>query len=297
MEDATHLLQVQQGASASAVATAAEAAAQMLQGVMSMMHGAIHGDDRGEGVLSPYHHLALGKASIMEGGSAGCSWRTDLQASWNHASKMFPAVQHGLLTAMVPRLIERQQKKAQSGGEASDDEEGGVAQLGSLKTEIKQVITPLKAEMVPPECDKHLIKSKIVSQSIAGGDGAEEAAARCMMQATGVTAPCARCAGRWLNGFMGRGLRGLAQSCVPKCSPANDACKKGMMEQCIGKSYPCMKCMKPGLLELAGCMGINATRFQLSNKLDLYAKAFREGGTEGEALDRLINGIVLAWNA
>mmetsp|Transcript_72047 Transcript_72047/g.224681 ORF Transcript_72047/g.224681 Transcript_72047/m.224681 type:complete len:313 (-) Transcript_72047:100-1038(-) len=285
VDDATQLIQLQEGASITAAH--AEAAADMIKGAMTVMRGAFHGDGKHNSLIPRK------EASIMSG-VAGCSWPKDLQASWKHMSKLFPTVEHGVLSIVMPKLIERAKKK--EAGEAVSEEDA-MASTAAMQTQLFQLVTPLKGDLVPPECNKKLIKSKIMAQSLTGGDAAGEIAAKCLLEATHVTPGCARCAGQWLNGFMGKGMMGLANSCVPKCAPANDACKKGMAEQCVSKSYPCLKCMKPGLLEFADCVGINSTRFQLANKLDLYAKAFRDGSTEGEGLERLIDGIVLATNA
>mmetsp|Transcript_33148 Transcript_33148/g.75464 ORF Transcript_33148/g.75464 Transcript_33148/m.75464 type:complete len:134 (-) Transcript_33148:23-424(-) len=131
-----------------------------------------------------------------------------------------------------------------------------------------------------------------------GGSEAEDVTVKCLIKFTHITPACARCSGNFLKDFMGRGMMGLASSCVPKCMGANNACKKGLTESCITKSYPCMKCMKPGMMQFTDCIGLNTTQMGLSNKLDLAAKALRDGSVStSEGVQSFVNDIVLAMNA
>jgi len=290
VDDATLLVQLQEGASL-AVAHS-EAAAEMLNGMLSLMRGAIGG---GSSAGKQGRWLSGGKDkehSSMASGPAGCVWSRDLKASWQYMSKLMPTVEQGVLSLMLPKMIEKAKEEPGEVTAAPDEQD-----KAAMMAQMQEVFAPLKDELMPPECDNALIKKKVMAQSIAGGADAEEITVRCLVKATHVTPACARCSGNFLKGFMGRGMLGLATSCVPKCMPANDACKKGLTDACITKTFPCMKCMKPGLLELADCVGINTTRFQISNKIDLFVKALREGSTSGEGLDQFVGDLVLALNA
>lgn len=277
LDDESALVQV------GSAAAHAEAAAEMVSGMLSMLKGM--GGGRGR--------WGAKKDSIMNG-PAGCVWSRDLKASWEHMSQLLPTVEHGMLNAMLPKMVAM--AKVDGNAEAPSAEEKEASKT-AMMNQMMEVMAPLKDELMPPECDNGLIKKKVMSQSLAGGGEAEEITAKCLVKATHVTPACARCAGNFLRDFMGRGMLGLASSCVPKCMPANSACKKGVTDQCLTKSHACMKCMKPGLLQLSDCVGINSTRLGLSNKLDLFATALRDGSTSEEGLPNFVNDLVLALNA
>jgi len=254
----------------------------MARGLVALMRGAF-GD-----------HQDQKKATFMSG-PAGCHSR-DFKAWRQHMSELLPTVEHGILSAILPKIIAKAKRdEAQQEGIEEIQEE--PEDTAAVQQQLKEALEPVKEELMPPECDSKLIKGKVMAQSIAGGVDAEVVTARCLVKSAHVSPSCARCASDFLHVFMGRGMVGLASSCVPKCMPANNACKKGLTDQCLTKGAPCLKCLKPGLLELGNCVGLNGTRWGLSDKLDLFIKAFREGSTEPDKVDTFITNLVLALHA
>mmetsp|Transcript_27936 Transcript_27936/g.88763 ORF Transcript_27936/g.88763 Transcript_27936/m.88763 type:complete len:292 (+) Transcript_27936:1-876(+) len=247
----------------------AEKAAELLEGILKLARSG----------MKP-----KAKSKILaSAGHAGC-FRKDFKSFKQYIAELLPTVEQNVLSAVLPKFV------------AQKDEELAMDPKAVAKA-ASDALEPMRGEVLPASCDMKAIKSRVMTQALGGSADAEELMSQCLMEAAHVSAGCASCVGNFLHGFMGRGMVGLAASCVPKCSPANNICKKGLSDQCLGKSVACLKCMKPRLLEFSDCVGFNTTRHQVGNKVDLLVRAMRDGSVAGGGVQKFVGDVVLALNA